>query len=148
MSIRRTHEWFLAAVTPSKPLQKIQTGVHIEECTELLDNIVLEANQNLVDDANRAMKALAKFLKEDKVDPLTFRDRKEVLDSLVDQIVTATGVGYSLGMDVPGGLDEINDSNYSKFVDGKAIFDVNGKIAKGPNYRKANLTEYVGIDNT
>lgn len=66
-----------------------------------------------------------------------------LLDALCDQIVTATGVGTFLGMNVPGAMDEVNRSNYSKFVDGQPIFNENRKVMKGPNYTKPDLTPFV-----
>lgn len=67
----------------------------------------------------------------------------ELLDSLCDQIVTAVGVAHMLGMDIEGALKEVNDSNMSKFEDGKAVFNENGKIKKGKHYRKPNLASFV-----
>lgn len=72
------------------------------------------------------------------------KDPVELLDSLADQIVTATGVGTFLGMNVPGALAEVNRSNYSKFnAEGEPIFNENMKVMKGPFYTKPDLTPYV-----
>ena len=82
---------------------------------------------------------LAEDLKSGKVQAVV-EDRIEFLDSLADQIVTATGAGYMAGMKVPAALDRVNASNFSKFSDdGMPLFDANGKIEKGPNYKKVNL---------
>jgi hypothetical protein len=43
-------------------------------------------------------------------------------------------------MDIVGALREVNRSNYSKFVNGRAVFDENGKIKKGADYSKPDLT--------
>ena len=48
-----------------------------------------------------------------------------------------------LGMDPVGGLAEVNESNWSKFVDGEPQFDENKKIKNGPNYRKPDLSPFV-----
>jgi len=70
-------------------------------------------------------------------------DRKvELLDALCDQIVTAIGVAHMLGMDIEGALAEVNKSNYSKFEDGKAVLDENGKIRKGKDYFQPDLTKF------
>ena len=60
-------------------------------------------------------------------------------------VVGGTGIGlaYTIGADVDGGIDEVNSSNESKYVDGQPLWDANGKIAKGPNYRRANLLPYL-----
>lgn len=71
------------------------------------------------------------------------KDRVGLLDSLADQIVTATGVGTFLGMNVPGALAEVNRSNYSKFEDGEPVFNENKKVMKGKNYTPPDLTPYI-----
>jgi predicted HAD superfamily Cof-like phosphohydrolase len=70
-------------------------------------------------------------------------DRKALLDSLCDQIVTAVGVAHMFGMDISGALSEVNRSNWSKFVEGKPVFNEHGKIAKGPNYTPPDLARFV-----
>ena len=46
-------------------------------------------------------------------------------------------------MNIVDAMDEVNDSNFSKFDNtGNPIFDENMKVAKGPNYRKANLKPF------
>lgn len=71
------------------------------------------------------------------------KDRVGLLDSLADQIVTATGVGTFLGMNVPGALAEVNRSNYSKFEDGEPVFNENKKVMKGKDYTPPDLTPYI-----
>lgn len=83
-----------------------------------------------------------------KSDPEAFTvlydKRIPFLDSLCDQIVTATGVGTFLGMDVPGAADETDQSNWSKFVDGKPLRNPEtSKIMKGPDYFKPDLKKFV-----
>jgi len=70
-------------------------------------------------------------------------DSIDLLDALADQIVTATGVGTFLGMNVPGALAEVNRSNYSKFEDGEPVFNENKKVMKGKDYTPPDLTPYV-----
>ena len=70
-------------------------------------------------------------------------NRLALLDSLADQIVTATGVGTFLGMNVPGALAEVNRSNYSKFEDGEPVFNENKKVMKGKDYTPPDLTPFV-----
>ena len=48
-----------------------------------------------------------------------------------------------MGFDIIGALNEVNNSNWSKFENGKAIFDGNGKIKKGTNYFKPNLIKFI-----
>lgn len=70
-------------------------------------------------------------------------NRLALLDALADQIVTATGVGTFLGMNVPGALAEVNRSNYSKFENGEPIFNENKKVMKGKDYTPPDLTPYI-----
>lgn len=70
-------------------------------------------------------------------------NRLAILDALADQIVTATGVGTFLGMNVPGALAEVNRSNYSKFEDGEPVFNENKKVMKGKDYTPPDLTPYI-----
>ena len=74
---------------------------------------------------------------------IVVKDRIGLLDSLADQIVTATGVGTFLGMNVPGALAEVNRSNYSKFEDGEPVFNENKKVMKGKDYTPPDLTPFV-----
>ena len=69
----------------------------------------------------------------------------ELLDAICDQIVTAVGVGYMMGFDVEGALKEVIRSNNSKMVDGKFIFDGNGKIAKPESFSEPNLKPFLGV---
>lgn len=45
-----------------------------------------------------------------------------------------------VGVSLPRALDVVNDSNWSKFVNGKAVFNDQGKIAKGSGYFKPDLS--------
>ena len=94
-------------------------------------------------DVRNALEQLGDRLKAYGED-IYVKDRKELLDALADQIVTATGVGTFLGMNVPGALAEVNRSNYSKFDDeGNPIFNENKKVMKGPNYTKPYLKPFI-----
>lgn len=142
-----TQEWFEAArPNPTRKDFNVQLGVHCEEVGEMLDELspqdILTAE--LIIEANNAIKALAHRLKTTPNGVVVKEEnRKDFLDAIVDQIVTGTGSAQHLGMNVAGGLNAVNISNYSKFVDDKPIFDENRKIIKGPNYVKADLSPFV-----
>ena len=69
------------------------------------------------------------------------KDRENFLKELCDQVVTATGVAYCAGMDMPSALWEVNGSNFSKFgKDCQPIRDENGKIIKGTAYVPPDLS--------
>ena len=142
-----TELWFKRAKPePTEQNFNVQVGVHFEELVEMLDTMRFYAPtfpggtlQGAVMSLRNKLHVLAEDLKSGKVQAVV-EDRIEFLDSLADQIVTATGAGYMAGMNVPAALDRVNGSNFSKFDDnGMPLFDANGKIKKGPNYKKVNL---------
>lgn len=142
-----TLHWFdIARPEPTRKDFNVQLGVHCEEVGEMLDELSPQDSltSELIIEARNAIKALAHRLKTiPNAVVVKEENRKAFLDAMVDQIVTGTGSTHHLGMQIVGALAEVNSSNYSKFIDGKAIFDENGKIAKGPNYIKANLEPFV-----
>ena len=115
--------WFEDAVpSPTEQNLAVQLGVHFEEVAEMLTSLGFGYEALVLD-------SLAESLKGSLPPTLDNVDRKELLDSLCDQIVTAVGVAHMFGMDIVGALTEVNRSNYSKFdANGKPIFNENGKL--------------------
>ena len=140
-------DWFEEAIpAPTTKNVHTQLGCHFEEVAEMVHTLTANDLKTslLLLKAHDALHALGNHLKaSDNVVSVAPKDQVDLLDALCDQIVTAVGVGYMLKLDVPFALEEVNDSNWSKFVDGKPIFDLNGKIQKGPDYFKANLTPFI-----
>ena len=115
----------------------VQLGCHIEEFVEMLDSLTIRAEG--FDKAIDALEDVANGLKAGTL-TVSSVDRGELLDSLADQIVTAVGVGHCAKMDMNAAVQEVNDSNWSKFnYKGFPEFDDNGKVKKGERYRKPNL---------
>ena len=145
--IARTKQWFELAVP--RPIPKnvtTQLGCHFEEVVEMMAGFkgTDRITQAMFTQAMTALHGLALHLKADKDgSSIEVIDRKEVLDGICDQFVTGTGLGSYLGFDVVGALEEVNDSNFSKFVDGQPVFDKDLKIQKGPDFRKPNLTPFL-----
>lgn len=132
--------WFEAAVPePTDKNRAVQIGCHFEEVHEMAE--LLTADDHIKD----MILTLAEYFKKQSRG-LTIDwpndDRLELLDALCDQIVTATGVAHMFGLDIEGALAEVIRSNYSKFVDGKPVFDANGKIAKPATYIPPDLTAF------
>ena len=144
-SLADTRNWFSKAVpNPSQTNVTVQIGVHFEEVAEMVAEIQTDDSvaAQFLEVVQDALNGLANHLK--KVQPeLRVRNRVQFLDSICDQLVTATGSAYMLNMDPVGGLIEVNTSNYSKFIDGEPLFDENKKIKKGPDYRKPDLSPFV-----
>ncbi|WP_421991738.1 hypothetical protein [Roseococcus sp.] len=141
--------WFRAAVPkPGNKSAQVQIGVHFEEVAEMLESIRGDdrVTQSMLTAAMISMHGLALHLKSAKGQVIAVipGQRIHLLDALCDQAVTLSGVAHMLGMDIEGGLDEVDRSNWTKFVDGQPFFDENQKIKKGPLYTPADLGPYVG----
>ena len=72
------------------------------------------------------------------------RDIKEVADALTDILYVTYGAGHAFGIDLDKCFEEVQNSNMSKLgSDGKPIYNDMGKVMKGPNYFKPNLSKFV-----
>ena len=139
MSVDQIELWHKRArPEPTAEDFNVQLGCHFEEIVEMLAVVNTTHNDALVR-ARTALSWLADGLKKGLV-TANITDRKEFLDSIADQIVTAIGAGHCAGMKTAEAVAAVNRSNYSKFdKNGYPIFNENGKIAKGPDYAPPNL---------
>ena len=65
----------------------------------------------------------------------------EVADALTDILYVAYGAGHAFGINLDKCFEEVQNSNMSKLGDdGKPIYSEKGKVLKGPNYFKPNLS--------
>tara|TARA_B100000700_G_scaffold310970_1_gene392179 strand:- start:285 stop:626 length:342 start_codon:yes stop_codon:yes gene_type:complete len=72
------------------------------------------------------------------------KDLLEVADALTDILYVTYGAGHAFGIDLDKCFDEVQNSNMSKLDEnGKPIYNESGKVMKGPNYFKPNLTKFV-----
>ena len=72
------------------------------------------------------------------------KDIIEVADALTDLLYVVYGAGHAFGIDLDKCFTEVQRSNLSKLdIDGKAIYNENGKVMKGPNYSKPNLKQFL-----
>ena len=77
------------------------------------------------------------------------KDLLEVADALTDILYVTYGAGIAFGIDLDKCFDEVQNSNMSKLgEDGKPIYNEAGKVMKGPNYFKPDLSKYVKWDQT
>jgi hypothetical protein len=126
--------------TPRQQDFNVQLGCHFEEILEMLHTFRLDRFDGERHRAVEVIATLSNMLKSNRVSA-DIVDRKEFLDSVADQIVTAAGAAYCAGMSASLALREVDKSNWSKFDEsGEPIRDNYGKIIKGPNYVKPNLT--------
>ena len=72
------------------------------------------------------------------------KDIKEVADALTDILYVTYGAGHAFGINLDKCFKEVQNSNMSKLgSDGKPIYNENGKVMKGPDYFKPNLSKFV-----
>ena len=72
------------------------------------------------------------------------KDLLEVADALTDILYVTYGAGHAFGIDLDKCFEEVQASNMSKLgKDGKPIYNDSGKVMKGPNYFKPNLSKFV-----
>ena len=72
------------------------------------------------------------------------KDLLEVADALTDILYVTYGAGHAFGIDLDSCFQEVQNSNMSKLGnDGKAIYNHQGKVMKGPNYFKPDLSKFI-----
>ena len=69
---------------------------------------------------------------------------KEVADALTDILYVTYGAGHAFGINLDKCFEEVQNSNMSKLgKDGKPIYNERGKVMKGPNYFKPDLSKFI-----
>ncbi len=72
------------------------------------------------------------------------KDLLEVADALTDILYVTYGAGHAFGINLDKCFEEVQNSNMSKLdVNGKPIYNERGKVMKGPNYFKPDLTKFI-----
>ena len=72
------------------------------------------------------------------------QDLKEAIDALTDILYVTYGAGHAFGVDLDKCFEEVQRSNMSKLgKDGKPIYNESGKVMKGPNYFKPDLSKFL-----
>ena len=68
----------------------------------------------------------------------------EVADALTDILYVTYGAGHAFGINLDACFEEVQNSNMSKLGnDGKPIYSDQGKVLKGPNYFKPDLSKFI-----
>ena len=71
-------------------------------------------------------------------------DLLEVADALTDILYVTYGAGHAFGINLDHCFEEVQKSNMSKLgKDGKPIFNEFGKVMKGPDYFKPDLSKFI-----
>lgn len=100
----------------------------------------------LTQDESQLRYRLGKEELDEYLEACTNNDLIEVADALADQLYILLGTMVAHGMvDVIEDIfDEVHRSNMSKLgEDGKPIYREDGKILKGPNFSKPNVSKYL-----
>ena len=81
---------------------------------------------------------------EELTDAMHNKDLLEVADALTDILYVTYGAGHAFGIDLDKCFEEVQNSNMSKLDEnGKPIYNESGKVMKGSNYFKPDLSKYV-----
>ena len=68
----------------------------------------------------------------------------EVADALTDILYVTYGAGHAFGINLDKCFEEVQNSNMSKLDEnGMPIYNEHGKVMKGPNYFKPNLSQFL-----
>ena len=77
-------------------------------------------------------------------DAMNNKDLLEVADALTDILYVTYGAGHAFGINLDKCFEEVQNSNMSKLDEnGKPIYNEHGKVMKGPNYFKPDLSKFV-----
>ena len=78
------------------------------------------------------------------IEAINKKDLVEVADALTDILYVTYGAGHAFGINLDDCFEEVQSSNMSKLDEnGKPIYNDSGKVMKGPNYFKPNLSKFV-----
>ena len=108
-------------------------GQEVKKKSELSSDKINSLRLSLIQEE---LDELTKAMKEN--------DTLEVADALTDILYVTYGAGHAFGINLDKCFDEVQKSNMSKLgKDGKPIYNENGKVMKGPDYFKPNLSKFL-----
>ena len=105
----------------------------------------VKAKANFSDEKTNKLRVdLIKEELEELTKAMDEKDLLEVADALTDILYVTYGAGHAFGINLDMCFDEVQNSNMSKLgEDGKPIYNEAGKVLKGPNYFKPDLSKYI-----
>ena len=108
-------------------------GQDVKTTSELAEDKINKLRVSLIEEELDELKAAIKD-----------NDIKEVADALTDILYVTYGAGHAFGINLDKCFEEVQNSNMSKLgSDGKPIYNDNGKVMKGPNYFKPDLSKFI-----
>ena len=105
----------------------------------------VKTKSNFSDEKTNKLRVdLIKEEREELTKAMDEKDLLEVADALTDILYVTYGAGHAFGINLDKCFNEVQSSNMSKLgEDGKPIYNEAGKVMKGPNYFKPDLSKYI-----
>ena len=108
-------------------------GQEVKNKTEFPDDKIVKLRYDLI---LEELEELKEAIKEKNI--------IEIADALTDILYVTYGAGHAFGIDLDKCFEEVQNSNMSKLdKNGKPIYNESGKVMKGPNYFKPDLSKFV-----
>ena len=108
-------------------------GQEVKVSPSLSTNQINELRLSLINEELEELKAA-----------INKKDLLEVADALTDILYVTYGAGHAFGINLDKCFEEVQNSNMSKLdLNGKPIYNEKGKVMKGPNYFKPDLSKFV-----
>lgn len=123
-------------------LSALYIGLQCEEFAEKLAVLGFKGTSTILQDLGNDLKAGVH-------DERVFRALRsyeysiKLLDADMDLIWVTAGAAKAQACDSEGAWEELVKSNYSKFKDGQAIQDKNGKIVKPDTYIAPDFSKFI-----
>ena len=96
------------------------------------------------DKINELRVSLIKEELDELMEAMNKKDLVEVADALTDILYVTYGAGHAFGINLDECFQEVQNSNMSKLdSNGKPIYNDKGKVMKGPNYFKPDLSKFI-----
>ena len=81
---------------------------------------------------------------DELIEAMNKKDLVEVADALTDILYVTYGAGHAFGINLDECFEEVQNSNMSKLDNyGRPIYNDEGKVMKGPNYHKPDLSKFI-----
>ena len=108
-------------------------GQEVKEKSSLSSNKINKLRLDLIEEELGELK-----------EALKNNDLLEVADALTDILYVTYGAGHAFGINLDKCFEEVQNSNMSKLdASGEPIYNDIGKVMKGPNYFKPDLSKFI-----
>ena len=108
-------------------------GQEVKEKSSLSSDKINKLRLNLIEEELSKLKSAMKN-----------NDLLEVADALTDILYVTYGAGHAFGINLDKCFEEVQNSNMSKLdAAGEPIYNDVGKVMKGPNYFKPDLSKFI-----